>query len=46
MIDLINPVAKEALSQSMDKYFSRWEEYVARMGLYSIAEKMRPIAVG
>ena len=21
MIDLINPVAKEALSQSMDKYF-------------------------
>ncbi len=46
MIDLINPVAKEALSQSMDKYFARWDEYVARMGLYSIAEKMRPIAVG
>lgn len=46
MIDLINPVAKEALSQSLDKYFLKWDEYVARMGLYSIAEKMRPTAVG
>ncbi len=46
MIDLINPVAKEALSQSLDKYFLKWDEYVARMGLYSIAEKMRPVAVG
>ncbi len=46
MIDLINPVAKEALSQSLDKYFMKWDEYVARMGLYGIAEKMRPVAVG
>lgn len=46
MIDLINPVAKEALSQSLDKYFIKWDEYIARMGLYSIAEKMRPVAVG
>lgn len=46
MIDLINPVAKEALSQSLDKYFLKWEEYVARMGMFSIAEKMRPVAVG
>lgn len=46
MIDLINPVAKEALSQSLDKYFAKWDEYVARMGLYAVAEKMRPIAVG
>lgn len=46
MIDLINPVAKEALSQSLDKYFMKWDEYVARMGLYSIADKMRPVAVG
>lgn len=46
MIDLINPVAKEALSQSMDRYFNKWDEYVARMGLFAIAEKMRPIAVG
>lgn len=46
MIDLINPVAKEALSQSLDKYFSKWDEYVARMGLFSVAEKMRPVAVG
>lgn len=46
MIDLINPVAKEALSQSLDKYFIKWDEYVARMGMFSIAEKMRPTAVG
>lgn len=46
MIDLINPVAKEALSQSLEKYFNKWEEYVARMGLYAIAEKMRPVAIG
>jgi hypothetical protein len=46
MIDLINPVAKEALSQSLDKYFAKWDEYVARMGLYAIASKMRPLAVG
>lgn len=46
MIDLINPVAKEALSQSLDKYFAKWDEYTSRMGLYSIAEKMRPVAVG
>lgn len=46
MIDLINPVAKEALSQSLDRYFMKWDEYVARMGLYSIAEKMKPVAVG
>lgn len=46
MIDLINPVAKEALSQSMDKYFAKWDEYIARMGLFSIADKMRPVAVG
>jgi predicted metalloenzyme YecM len=46
MIDLINPVAKEALSQSLDKYFAKWDEYVARMGLYAIASKMRPIAIG
>ncbi len=46
MIDLINPVAKEALSQSLDRYFNKWDEYVARMGLFAIAEKMRPIAVG
>lgn len=45
MIDLINPVAKEALSASLDKYFSKWDEYVARMGIYGIAEKMRPTAV-
>lgn len=46
MIDLINPVAKEALSQSLDRYFMKWDEYVARMGLFSIADKMRPVAVG
>jgi hypothetical protein len=46
MIDLINPVAKEALSQSLDKYFAKWDEYIARMGLFAIADKMRPIAVG
>src|SRR5690606_26057294 len=46
MIDLINPVAKEALSQSLDKYFAKWDEYTSRMGIYSIAEKMRPVAVG
>jgi predicted metalloenzyme YecM len=46
MIDLINPVAKEALSQSLEKYFAKWDEYVARMGLYAIAEKMRPVAIG
>lgn len=46
MIDLINPVAKEALSQSLDKYFAKWDEYVARMGLYAVADKMRPVAVG
>lgn len=46
MIDLINPVAKEALSQSMERYFAKWDEYVARMGLFGIADKMRPIAVG
>ncbi|MEO8912040.1 MAG: hypothetical protein ABI303_03585 [Candidatus Saccharimonas sp.] len=46
MIDLINPVAKEALSQSLDKYFFKWDEYVGRMGLYAIASKMRPIAIG
>jgi hypothetical protein len=46
MIDLINPVAKEALSQSLDKYFAKWDEYVARMGLYAISSKMRPLAVG
>ncbi len=46
MIDLINPVAKEALSQSLDKYFTKWDEYVARMGLFAIADKMRPVAVG
>lgn len=46
MIDLINPVAKEALSLSLEKYFMRWDEYVSRMGLYSIAEKMMPIAIG
>ncbi len=46
MIDLINPVAKEALSQSLEKYFFKWDEYVSRMGLYGIAEKMRPVAVG
>jgi hypothetical protein len=46
MIDLINPVAKEALSQSLEKYFTKWDEYVARMGLYGIAEKMRPVAIG
>ncbi len=46
MIDLINPVAKEALSQSLEKYFYKWDEYVARMGLFGIAEKMRPVAVG
>ncbi len=46
MIDLINPVAKEALSQSLDKYFLKWDEYVARMGLYAVADKMRPVAVG
>lgn len=46
MIDLINPVAKEALSQSLEKYFAKWDEYIGRMGLYAIAEKMRPIAIG
>lgn len=46
MIDLINPVAKEALSQSLEKYFQKWEEYVSRMGLYAVADKMRPVAVG
>jgi hypothetical protein len=46
MIDLINPVAKEALSQSLDKYFTKWDEYVSRMGLFAVAEKMRPVAVG
>lgn len=46
MIDLINPVAKEALSQSLEKYFFKWDEYVSRMGLFGIAEKMRPVAVG
>lgn len=46
MIDLINPVAKEALSQSLEKYFFKWDEYVSRMGLYGIAEKMRPVAIG
>lgn len=46
MIDLINPVAKEALSQSLDRYFMKWDEYVARMGLFGIADKMRPVAVG
>lgn len=46
MIDLINPVAKEALSQSLEKYFTKWDEYVSRMGLFSVAEKMRPLAVG
>lgn len=46
MIDLINPAAKEALSASLDKYFAKWDEYVARMGLYAIAEKMKPVAVG
>src|SRR5690606_32032903 len=46
MIDLINPVAKEALSQSLERYFAKWDEYVARMGLFGIADKMRPIAVG
>ena len=46
MIDLINPVAKEALSQSMDKYFAKWEEYVSRMGIFAIADKMRPVAIG
>ncbi|MBA2279253.1 hypothetical protein H0V99_02345 [Candidatus Saccharibacteria bacterium] len=46
MIDLINPVAKEALSQSLEKYFAKWDEYVARMGIYAIAEKMQPVAVG
>ena len=46
MIDLINPVAKEALSQSLERYFNKWDEYVARMGLFAIADKMRPIAVG
>ena len=46
MIDLINTAAKEALSASLDKYFAKWDEYVARMGLYAIAEKMRPVAVG
>jgi hypothetical protein len=46
MIDLINPVAKEALSQSLEKYFAKWDEYVGRMGLYAIAEKMRPVAIG
>jgi hypothetical protein len=46
MIDLINPVAKEALSQSLEKYFTKWDEYVARMGLFAIAEKMRPVAIG
>ncbi len=46
MIDLINPVAKEALSQSLEKYFAKWEEYVSRMGLFAVAEKMKPLAVG
>ncbi|MDQ3065301.1 MAG: hypothetical protein M3Q36_03465 [bacterium] len=46
MIDLINPIAKEALSQSIEKYFTKWDEYVARMGIFTIAEKMRPIAIG
>lgn len=46
MIDLINPVAKEALSLSLEKYFIKWDEYVSRMGLFAIAEKMRPVAVG
>ena len=46
MIDLINPVAKEALSQSMDKYFMRWYEYVSRRGLFSISDNLRPVAVG
>lgn len=46
MIDLINPVAKEALSQSLERYFNKWDEYVARMGLFTIADKMRPVAVG
>ncbi len=46
MIDLINPVAKEALSQSIEKYFAKWDEYVARMGLYAVAEKMRPVSLG
>lgn len=46
MIDLINPVAKEALSQSLEKYFMKWDEYVSRMGIFGIAEKMRPVAVG
>jgi hypothetical protein len=46
MIDLINPVAKEALSQSLEKYFAKWDEYVGRMGMYAVAEKMRPVAIG
>lgn len=46
MIDLINPVAKEALSQSLERYFTKWDEYIARMGLFGIADKMRPVAVG
>lgn len=45
MIDLINPVAKEALSQSLEKYFAKWDEYIARMGLFAIADKMHPVAV-
>jgi hypothetical protein len=46
MIDLINPTAKEALSQSLDMFFRKWESFVERVGIESYVERMQPVAVG
>jgi len=46
MIDLINPAAKETLTQSLDAYFKRWDSFVERVGLQGYASKMKPVAVG
>jgi hypothetical protein len=46
VIDLINPAAKETLSQSLDVYFKKWDAFVERVGLEPFADKMKPVAIG
>jgi hypothetical protein len=46
VIDLINPAAKETLSQSLDLYFKKWDSFIDRVGLRDYANKMKPVALG
>lgn len=46
VIDLINPAAKETLSQSLDIYFKKWDAFIERVGLEGYSSKMRPVAIG